>query len=125
MIAKKSLVAVAALLAAAGAAQAQSSVKLYGLVDMGVASLELAHDKGASTRTTAVESGMMTTSFIGFAGVEDLGGGLKAEFTLESFIGADTGANVKNMAGQFWSRASNVALSGGFGKVAHGSLEYG
>ncbi|WP_374257855.1 porin [Aquabacterium sp.] len=123
MIAKKSLVAVAALLAAAGAAQAQSSVKLYGLVDMGVASLELAHGKVESGRTTQVTSGAMTTSFIGFAGVEDLGGGLKAEFTLESFIGADTGANVKNMAGQFWSRASNVALSGGFGKVALGQYD--
>ncbi|MFW9616077.1 porin [Aquabacterium sp.] len=127
MIAKKSLVAVAALLAAAGAAQAQSSVKLYGLVDMGVASLEGAHDKGDSGRTTQVRSGMMTTSFIGFAGVEDLGGGLKAEFTLESFLAADTGEaggpNTRNMAGGFWSRASNVALSGGFGRVALGQYD--
>ncbi|MFZ4550634.1 MAG: porin [Aquabacterium sp.] len=126
MIAKKSLVAVAALLAAAGAAQAQSSVKLYGLVDMGVASLEGAHDKGDSGRTTQVTSGAMTTSFIGFAGVEDLGGGLKAEFTLESFLAGDTGVAagyMANKAGGFWSRASSVALSGGFGRVALGQYD--
>lgn len=123
MIAKKSLVAVAALLAAAGAAQAQSSVKLYGLVDMGVASLEGAHAKGTSSRATHVTSGAMTTSFIGLAGVEDLGGGLKAEFTLESFLAGDTGQTLTNNAGYFWGRASNVALSGGFGKVALGQYD--
>lgn len=123
MFAKKTLVAVAALLAAAGAAQAQSMVKLYGTVDMGVGSFEAAHAKGTASRVTAVESGRMMTSYIGFAGSEDLGGGLKAEFALESFIGADTGATVKNNAGNFWGRTSNVALSGGFGKVALGQYD--
>ena len=51
------------------------------------------------------------TSFIGFAGSEDLGNGLKAEFALESFIGNDTGATVQNNAGNFWGRASNVAAT--------------
>jgi predicted porin len=127
MFAKKNLVAVAALLAVAGAAQAQSSVKLYGTVDMSVGSFETAHTKNDPTkagyRTTKVESGQMMTSFFGLAGSEDLGGGLKAEFTLESFIGADTGANLTNNAGQFWSRGSSIALSGGFGKVAIGQYD--
>lgn len=123
MFAKKTLVALAALAAAAGAAQAQSSLKVYGLVDMGLGSFEGAHDKGASTRTTEVRSGAMTTSFIGFAGVEDLGGGLKAEFTLESFIAVDSGQTLNNNAGNFWGRASNIALSGGFGKVALGQYD--
>ena len=123
MFAKKTLVALAALVAAAGAAHAQSSLKVYGLMDLGVGSFEGAHQKGASSRTTEVKSGAMTTSFIGFAGVEDLGGGLKAEFTLESFLAADTGATLGNNAGNFWGRASNVALSGDFGKVALGQYD--
>lgn len=123
MFAKKSLVAVAAMLAAAGAAHAQNSLKVYGSIDLGIGSFEAAHEKGASSRVTAVESGRMMTSFIGFAGSEDLGGGLKAEFALESFIGADNGSTVKNNAGNFWGRASNVALSGDFGKVALGQYD--
>jgi len=121
MFAKKNLVAAAALLALAGAAQAQ--VKLYGMVDMSVGSFENAHAKGTDARVTAVESGKMMTSYFGLSGSEDLGGGLKAEFVLESFIGADTGGNVKNMADGFWSRGSFVALSGGFGKLAVGQYD--
>lgn len=121
MFAKKNLVAAAALLAIAGAAQAD--VKLYGYLDAGFGSVESAHAKNTSTRTTQVVSGGMMTSFIGFAGSEDLGNGLKAEFALESFIGNDTGAVVPNNAGNFWGRTSNVALSGNFGKVALGQYD--
>jgi predicted porin len=123
MFAKKNLVAAAALLALAGAAQAQ--VKLYGMLDMSVGSFENAHEKGTSVRTTEVASGKMMTSYFGLSGSEDLGGGLKAEFVLESFIAADTGSSsaVYNKAGGFWSRGSFVALSGGFGKVAVGQYD--
>ncbi|MGE5450396.1 MAG: porin [Acidobacteriota bacterium] len=121
MFAKKNLVAAAALLAMAGAAQAD--VKLYGSLDAGFGTVENAHAKNASTRTTQVTSGSMMTSFIGFAGSEDLGNGLKAEFALESFLANDTGANVPNLANGFWSRASNVALSGNFGKVSLGQTD--
>lgn len=117
MFAKK-IVAGAALLAMAAAAQAQ--VKVYGYLELGVGSYKSA---GAAKSVTAVSSGNMMTSFLGFAGSEDLGGGLKAEFTLETFIGADTGAFVPNNAGQFWGRGSNIALSGGFGKVALGQYD--
>ncbi|HEX5357488.1 MAG TPA: porin [Aquabacterium sp.] len=121
MFAKKNLVAAAALLAVAGAAQAD--VKLYGYVEMDVGSYELAHTKGTPSRVTKVQSGDMMTSFIGFAGSEDLGGGLKAEFTLESFLAADSGSTLANNHGGFWGRGSNVALSGGFGKVALGQYD--
>ena len=121
MFAKKNVVAAAALLAIAGAAQAQ--VKVYGTVDIGFGSFEAAHEAGSSDRTTKVNSGNMMTSFIGFAGSEDLGGGLKAEFALETFLNPDTGSTGPNMAGGFWGRGSNVALSGGFGKVALGQYD--
>jgi len=126
MFAKKNLVAAAALLALAGAAQAQ--VKLYGMVDMSVGSFENAHVKGDSDRKTAVESGKMMTSYFGLSGSEDLGGGLKAEFVLESFLSADDGGAgvagvTANKAGGFWSRGSWVGLSGGFGRVALGQYD--
>jgi predicted porin len=125
MTLKKNLVAAAALMAVAAAAQAQ--VKLYGYVEAGVASFEAAHNKGDKARTTEVTSGKMMTSYIGLSGSEDLGSGLKAEFALESFLGVDTGqaggTAYGNKAGGFWSRGSFIALSGGFGKVALGQYD--
>lgn len=115
----KKIVAAAALLAMAVGAQAQ--VKIYGQLDMSVGSFDTFTSKKSVTR---VESGVMSTgSYIGFAGSEDLGGGLKAHFVLESFIAADTGGTVNNRANGFWGRASNVALSGGFGKVTLGQAD--
>jgi len=117
MFAKKNLVAAAALLALAGAAQAQ--VKLYGMIDMSVGSFESA----GGDRTTEVASGKMMTSYFGLSGSEDLGGGLKAEFVLESFLAGDTGTTLNNEAGGFWGRGSWVGLSGGFGRVALGQYD--
>lgn len=120
MFAKKNLVAAAALLALVGAAQAQSSVKLYGYVEAAFGSFKAVGDESAVTK---VQSGDMMTSFIGFSGVEDLGGGLKAEFALESFLGVDNGSNVPNQATKWWGRASWVGLSGGFGRVILGQYD--
>ena len=117
MFGKKNVVAAAALLALAAGAQAQ--VKIYGLVDLAVGSYKVA----GQDSITKVQSGNMTTSFLGFSGSEDLGGGLKAEFALETFIAADDGGTIGNNAGGFWGRASNIALSGGFGKVALGQYD--
>jgi predicted porin len=78
---------------------------------------------GDQSSVTKVQSGDMMTSFIGFSGVEDLGGGLKAEFALESFLGVDNGDNIKNQAQKFWGRASWVGLSGGFGRVILGQYD--
>lgn len=118
MFQKKALV-LATLMASAAVAQAQ--VKVYGYLDLGVGSYESAAANPQSV--TAVGTGTLMTSFIGFSGSEDLGGGLKAEFTLETFIAPDTGATLNNNAGQFWGRGSNVALSGGFGKLVLGQYD--
>lgn len=129
MFAKKTLVAAAALLAVAGAAQAQSSVKLYGYIEASVGSFEDFNFGTMTTdRATKVESGNMMTSYIGLSGSEDLGGGLKAEFVLESFLGGDTGSSISNLAGVannsgFWGRGSWVGVSGGFGRVALGQYD--
>jgi predicted porin len=130
MFAKK-IVAGAALLAVAAVAHAD--VKVYGMLDLSVGSFkdyEFTKDKlgnvidiNKGKALTKVESGSMMTSYIGFAGDENLGGGLKAEFAIESFITPDTGGTAKNMAGGFWGRGTFVALSGGFGKVALGQYD--
>lgn len=120
MFAKKNLVALAALTLVTGLAHAQSALKIYGYLETGYGSYKAA---GTQSSVTKVESGNMMTSYLGFAGAEDLGGGLKAEFALETFIGVDTGATVPNQAGQFFGRASWVGLSGGFGKLALGQYD--
>lgn len=120
MSANKKLVAVAALTLVSGLAHAQSQLKVYGYLEAGYGSYKAAGDTSSVTK---VESGNMMTSFIGFAGTEELGGGLKAEFALETFIGNDTGSNIPNQAGQYWSRTSWVGLSGSLGKLALGQYD--
>ena len=80
---KKSLLAIAAMTAFAGAAQAQSSVTVYGTLDAAMARV----DSGATTTngvTTKVAGGSLTSDRLGFKGVEDLGGGKTARFQLET-----------------------------------------
>ena len=86
---KLTLVASAVMgLLSASAAMAQSTVTLYGLVDAGynhVTGLKNGSYKG-------IASGIMEGSRWGLRGTEDLGGGYKAIFTLESRFEADTGS---------------------------------
>jgi len=79
---KKSLLAIAAAGAFVGAAQAQSSVTVYGIADAGynVTNRMIA---GTSTQTQGAGSGQLATSRLGFRGTEDLGGGRSAIFTVE------------------------------------------
>jgi len=106
---KKSLIAIA-VLTAVGAASAQSSVTLYGVADVWIGKTK--------NGETNLGSGGLAGSRIGFKGTEDLGGGLKAHFTLEQAIRLDTGAAV--VAGSAFSRQANISLSGGFGTVKLG-----
>ncbi len=106
---KKSLIALAAV-AASGAAMAQSSVTLYGVVDTSVG-----YVKGQESVSGLLNSGA-ATSRLGFRGVEDLGNGLKAEFVLEGQVDPDDGT-----AGGFnFKRQSTVGLAGEFGQVRLG-----
>jgi len=109
---KKSLLALAVLGGFAGVASAQSSVTLYGTVDLNGRYVK---NDGSAKRVSLGQDGI-NSSQLGFRGVEDLGGGLKASFTLLSGVNADTGtANSK-----FWNRRSTVSLLGGFGEVRLG-----
>ena len=98
------------LLALACAASAQSNVTLYGIMDAGVrysSGLDAANAASAST-ATAVGSGVNNTSRFGLRGAEDLGGGMRATFNLESGLNIDTGANAN--ATKLFDRASYVGL---------------
>ena len=90
---------------------AQSQVSIYGVIDEYVGTLRSANASSPPSTTGIVNSGGMTTSFIGFRGREDLGGGLKALFNVESFLRADTGVTGRNDTDAFWGRLSVVGLS--------------
>ena len=110
---KKSLIALA-VLAASGAAMAQSSVTLFGIVDTAVGYVDNANAAGDSVYGLSTSGN--ATSRLGFRGVEDLGGGLKAGFWLEGELFGDDG----NAAGFNFTRRSTVSLMGGFGEVRMG-----
>lgn len=56
----------------------------------------------------------MTTSWLGFKGVEELGGGLRAEMALTAFLRPDTGEAGRFFGDKLFSRDANIALSGAF-----------
>jgi predicted porin len=109
---KKSLIALA-VMAVAGAASAQSSVQLYGIADVWVGGVKATGTKAQ----TVVESGGVSGSRWGLKGSEDLGGGLKAIFTLEQGFALDTGA-----AAAGFNREASVGVAGGFGEVKLGKV---
>ncbi|WP_295855847.1 porin [uncultured Xylophilus sp.] len=108
---KKSLIALA-VLAASGAAMAQSSVTLFGIVDAAVTRVS---GSGAGHRV-GLSSGSNSASRLGFRGTEDLGGGLAASFWLEGALNVDNGT----AQGLSFQRRSTVSLSGNFGEVRLG-----
>lgn len=113
------LIALASLVSVCGSVAAQSSVTVYGRVDLAVR-----HDEGYAVDpvtfavSKAKNNGVATGSFnaLGFRGVEDLGGGLKAYFDLQHRFAADTG--VAN--NPFWDEISVVGLRGNWGQLQLG-----
>jgi predicted porin len=121
---KKSLLALAVFGAFAGAAQAQSSVTIYGIVDTGVVyQSKAAAGAGNTGSKFSVNSGIIQGSRIGFKGVEDLGGGLNAVFDLQTGFSNDTGGlqgTDASTSSNLFRRRSVVGLAGGFGSVLLG-----
>ncbi len=109
---KKSLLALAVLGAFTGVASAQSSVTLFGIVDLNARYVK---NDGVARRVSLSQDGI-NSSRLGFRGTEDLGGGLSARFWLEGGVNADTGTTNS----KFFGRRSTVSLVGGFGEVRLG-----
>ena len=116
--ANRLLIAALALIGTS-AALAQSSVTLYGRVNTTVERQKLGSDSATGLVNNA--------SRWGIRGTEDLGGGLKAGFALESGFNSDTGAGtpwpgLASTGGMTFGRQSEVNLSGGFGMVRLGNF---
>jgi len=113
---KKALIALAVLGLTGGAAVAQSSsVTLFGVIDA-----DMKYVKTGDTKVKKLDSGGLNTSRFGVRGTEDLGGGLKAGFWLESEVNTDTGVAGAASGGAYWARRATVSLSGDFGEVRLG-----
>lgn len=111
---KKSLLALALLGAFAGAAQAQSSVVLYGNLDAGLTK---------RTDQSSMNIGKRANNTLGFKGTEDLGNGLKAIFQLEIRYEPDVGTIEQGAGGvqrPLFQGQSRVGLTGGFGTLRIG-----
>lgn len=124
---KKTLIALA-VLAASGAAMAQSSVTIYGVLDVGVGKVKggkwgVNNGESYGTPATgninaAVKDGFNSTTVIGFRGTEDLGGGLKANFNLQTGgFDLSTGATALAFSRESWvGLESSVAGAIQFGR---------
>jgi predicted porin len=119
---KKSLVALAAL--AATTAFAQSSVTLYGRLDLGMSNNKNVTNAGTpgaldvSTKSFSLAGaqGTRTGGRLGVRGTEDLGGGLVAGFNIETRVNPDSSASTFGT-----TRNGNLSLTGGFGTVVIGT----
>lgn len=128
---KKSLIALAAL--AATASFAQSSVQIDGIMDAGYQAIDY---KG--TKVNGIAGNGSSTSQLNIRGTEDLGGGLKADFRVETdwntvSNAGNTGVKTTALTGKdgtlangstFGNGEIRVGLAGGFGRVDLGAVNY-
>ncbi len=128
---KKHLIAAGVVAAFAAPAMAQN-VSVYGNIEMGPSITDT-----GSASTTEIANGVVNSSRLGFRGTEDLGGGLKAFFRLESSLGAETGSlggsrvgsvpaagtTVQVGANNLFNRGAEAGLSGAFGSVKLGKFD--
>ncbi len=107
-----------AVLAACSAAQAQSSLTLYGALGLDVVSASNVYTGATKKSQLLIEDNAIVNSRIGLRGTEDLGGGLNAVFGLESTVHPDTGTAGNTSA--YWNRGAFVGLTGSFGSIKIG-----
>lgn len=110
----------AILCAATALPAAASTVDLYGVLDYGLSSQTRDPAAGATTTTLQMKSGQYIGSRFGIKGVETLENGLKVGFSLESGIGADTGA--LGQGGRLFGRDARLFLDGDFGFLSFGRM---
>jgi predicted porin len=113
----KKVLTTALLATFAGAAHAQSSVTLYGIIDAGISYVN--HSGTNSQKLFKYDDGVAQGSRWGMRGAEDLGGGLKAIFVLEG--GFNSGNGTASQGGAEFGRQAFVGLS----KDNIGSVTFG
>lgn len=118
----KKIIALAIAGLASSAAFAQTSVQIYGAIDMGYSHRGDSYLNGVKSQN-AIDSGISDGNRLGFKGSEDLGNGVKALFTLETGFLADTGFYDGFAGGGVFTRQALVGLSSdSFGTVVAGRL---
>ncbi|MEM5453466.1 MULTISPECIES: porin [unclassified Paraburkholderia] len=115
----KKVLTAATLAVFATAAHAQSSVTLYGLIDAGISYVNNSKTATGHDNLFKYDDGVSQGSRWGLRGTEDLGGGLKALFVLES--GFNSGNGTLGQGGALFGRQAYVGLS----KDGIGSLTFG
>lgn len=117
---KKSLLVAALIAGFAGAANAETSVTLYGIVDGGLEYQQVkgTNDEGESfkARKTGMGSGIQSTNRWGLKGTEDLGNGLQAVFVLENGFSLGDGTSDK-----MFGRQATIGLK----SAAWGQVDFG
>jgi predicted porin len=93
------------------------NVQVYGLIGV---YLDRLQRSDMSSSVVQLGHGGLTTSYWGVRGSEDLGGGLRAFFALESFFQPDTGGMGRNASDGLFSRNAYVGLASGAGNVSFG-----
>ena len=130
---------IAAAVAGALAVPAMAQVTVYGIIETGIANID---NGGSAEDTTEFADSVVNSSRLGFKGEEDLGGGMKAFFRLESSLNASVGTIGKGteidltksslslsedygIKGQnnFFDRGAEVGISGGFGSIKIGKFD--
>ena len=131
---------IAAAVAGALAVPAMAQVTVYGIIETGIANTD---NGGSAEDTTKFADSVVNSSRLGFKGEEDLGGGMKAFFRLESSLNASVGTIGKGSdikisesgavtadttyagSGQsnFFDRGAEVGISGGFGSIKIGKFD--
>ena len=124
---QKKLIALAVAGLVSGGVFAQSNVSIYGIVDVGYLSTDF---DGAGKRVNSIDSGLLSTSRLGFKGEEALGNGLKAFFNLEYALAIDknetigTNGTTDTGATAMAVRQQNVGLShASYGTLLAGYLQ--
>ena len=113
---KKTLAATLVLGLAAAAAQADTSVTLWGNVDGGVM-----YTKFPGGHTVGFTEGQLAPSEFGFKGTEDLGDGMKVGFALTAGFDVGNGTqDANNAPNSFFGRECKVTLGGSWGTVGAG-----
>src|SRR5690606_1156399 len=119
---KKSLLVAALIAGFAGAAQAETSVTLYGIVDAGIGYENVKGSIGGqdvNSKRTGVLSGVNSANRWGLKGTEDLGDGLQAVFVLEN--GFDLGTGQNKYDGRMFGRQATIGLK----SESWGQLDFG
>jgi len=118
---KKTLLAAALLAGFAGAASAQSSVTLYGIVDGGLRYQQVSRNNLDGTNNVGLAYGQQSGNRFGMRGVESLGNGNNAIFMIES--GFDLGNGTSQQGGRLFGRQAWMGVENtAWGQVRLGRM---